>query len=58
GKEHDFDAKKPESEVNGSPSRCRDLSAEFEDCSDNNINEVNAVGTIVHTVGAKFPKQH
>nr|GFC50541.1 putative ribonuclease H-like domain-containing protein [Tanacetum cinerariifolium] len=28
----------------------RDLSAEFEDCSDNNINEVNAAGTIVPTV--------
>nr|GFA31954.1 retrovirus-related Pol polyprotein from transposon TNT 1-94 [Tanacetum cinerariifolium] len=68
GKEHDFDAKKPESEVNVSPSNntqsrkqddktikeakgkshvesftgYRDLSAEFEDCSDNNSNEVNA----------------
>nr|GFA28484.1 hypothetical protein [Tanacetum cinerariifolium] len=29
----------------------RDLIAEFEDCSDNNINEVNAVGSIVPTVG-------
>nr|GEU56309.1 hypothetical protein [Tanacetum cinerariifolium] len=29
----------------------RDLSAEFEDCSDNSINEVNAAGTIVPTVG-------
>nr|GEZ63146.1 putative ribonuclease H-like domain-containing protein [Tanacetum cinerariifolium] len=28
----------------------RDLSTEFEDCSDNNINEVNAVGTLVPTV--------
>nr|GEZ72346.1 putative ribonuclease H-like domain-containing protein [Tanacetum cinerariifolium] len=77
GKEHDFDAKKPESEVSVSPSssaqsrkqddktieeargkshvesftRYRDLSAEFEDCSDNSINEVNAAGTIVLTVG-------
>nr|GEU55661.1 hypothetical protein [Tanacetum cinerariifolium] len=68
GKEHDFDAKKPESEVNVSPSSSaqlrkqddktkkeargkslvesftayRDLSAEFEDCSDNSINELNA----------------
>nr|GEY36727.1 putative ribonuclease H-like domain-containing protein [Tanacetum cinerariifolium] len=43
GKELDFDAKKPESEVNVSPSsRYRDLGAEFEDCSDNNINEVTA----------------
>nr|GEW57974.1 hypothetical protein [Tanacetum cinerariifolium] len=77
GKEHDFDAKKPESEVNVSPSSStqsrkqydktkkeakrkshvesftgyRDLSAEFEDCFDNSINEVNAAGTIVPTVG-------
>nr|GEZ86860.1 hypothetical protein [Tanacetum cinerariifolium] len=29
----------------------RDLSAEFEDCSDNSINEVNAAGTLVLTVG-------
>nr|GEZ50266.1 putative ribonuclease H-like domain-containing protein [Tanacetum cinerariifolium] len=68
GKEHDFDAKKPESEVSVSPSSSaqsrkqddktkkeakgkspvesftgyKDLSAEFEDCSDNSINEVNA----------------
>nr|GEW87208.1 hypothetical protein [Tanacetum cinerariifolium] len=77
GKEHDFDAKKPESEVNVSPSSSaqsrkqddktkkeakgkshvesftgyRDLSAEFEDCSDNCSNEVNADGTIVPSVG-------
>nr|GEV38966.1 hypothetical protein [Tanacetum cinerariifolium] len=51
GKEHDFDARKPESKVILSPSsRYRDLSAEFEDCSDNSINEVNAAGTIVPTV--------
>nr|GFB12723.1 ribonuclease H-like domain, reverse transcriptase, RNA-dependent DNA polymerase [Tanacetum cinerariifolium] len=51
GKEHDFDAKKPGSEVILSPSRrYRDLSAEFEDCSDNSSNEVNAGGTIVPTV--------
>nr|GEW73457.1 hypothetical protein [Tanacetum cinerariifolium] len=43
-KESEFDAKKPESEVIVSPSsRYRDLSAEFKDCSNNNINEVNAV---------------
>nr|GEX49399.1 putative ribonuclease H-like domain-containing protein [Tanacetum cinerariifolium] len=68
GKEHVFDAKKPESDVSVSPSSSaqskkqddktkkeakekshvesftgyKDLSAEFEDCSDNNINEVNA----------------
>nr|GEV28218.1 putative ribonuclease H-like domain-containing protein [Tanacetum cinerariifolium] len=29
----------------------RDLNAEFENCSDNNSNEVNAVGSIVPTVG-------
>nr|GEX93837.1 putative ribonuclease H-like domain-containing protein [Tanacetum cinerariifolium] len=33
----------------------RDLSAEFEDCSDNSINEVNAAGTIVLTVGLNSP---
>nr|GEU99160.1 hypothetical protein [Tanacetum cinerariifolium] len=42
GKEHDFDVKKPESEVIVSPSRYRDLNAEFEDCFDNSSNEVNA----------------
>nr|GFD20411.1 hypothetical protein [Tanacetum cinerariifolium] len=31
--------------------RYRNLSAEFEDCSDNSINEVNAAGNIVLTVG-------
>nr|GEU86278.1 putative ribonuclease H-like domain-containing protein [Tanacetum cinerariifolium] len=77
GKEHDFDAKKPESKVILSPSSsaqsrkqndktkkeakgkslvksftgCRDLSAQFEDFSNNNSNEVNAAGTIVPTVG-------
>nr|GEW72949.1 hypothetical protein [Tanacetum cinerariifolium] len=77
GKEHDFDAKKSESEVILSPSsnaqsrkqddktkkeakgkspvksfiRYRDLSTEFKDCSDDSNNEVNAVGTIVPTVG-------
>nr|GEY67974.1 putative reverse transcriptase, RNA-dependent DNA polymerase [Tanacetum cinerariifolium] len=50
GKEPEFDEKKPESEVNVSPSS-RDLSAEFEDLSDNSINEVNAAGTLVHNVG-------
>nr|GEU40267.1 hypothetical protein [Tanacetum cinerariifolium] len=29
----------------------RDLSVEFKDCSDNSINEVNAAGTIVSTIG-------
>nr|GEX28891.1 uncharacterized mitochondrial protein AtMg00810-like [Tanacetum cinerariifolium] len=77
GKEHDFDAKKPESEVNVSQSSSaqsrkqddktkkeakgkshvesftgyKDLSTEFKDCSDNSINDVNAVGFIVPTVG-------
>nr|GFD33925.1 hypothetical protein [Tanacetum cinerariifolium] len=56
GKEHDFDAKKPESEVSVSPSsRYRNLSTEFEDYSDNNINEVNAAGTIIPTVGQNPP---
>nr|GEY21304.1 hypothetical protein [Tanacetum cinerariifolium] len=52
GKEHDFDAKKHESEVNVSPSnKYRDLSGEFEDCSNNSSNEVHAAGSIVLTVG-------
>nr|GEW64217.1 hypothetical protein [Tanacetum cinerariifolium] len=76
GNEHEFDVKKPESEVNVSLSSCaqsrkqddktkkeakgkshiesfigyRDLNAEFEDCSDNSSNEVNAVGSIVPIV--------
>nr|GFB41950.1 putative ribonuclease H-like domain-containing protein [Tanacetum cinerariifolium] len=41
GKETEFDAKNPESEVNVSP-RYKDLSAEFEDFSKDIINEVNA----------------
>nr|GEW59998.1 hypothetical protein [Tanacetum cinerariifolium] len=53
GNEPDFDAKKPESEVNVSP-RYRDLSAEFEDFFDNSINEVNAAGTIVPIVRQNF----
>nr|GEZ36522.1 ribonuclease H-like domain-containing protein [Tanacetum cinerariifolium] len=76
-KEHDFAARKPESEVILCPSSSaqsreqddktkkeakgkspaesftgyRELSAEFEDCSDNSSNEVNAAGTIVLTAG-------
>nr|GEV88225.1 hypothetical protein [Tanacetum cinerariifolium] len=42
-KEHDFDVKKPESEVTLSLIK-------FEDYSDNSSNEVNAAGTIVPTV--------
>nr|GEU81454.1 ribonuclease H-like domain-containing protein [Tanacetum cinerariifolium] len=44
GKEHDFDAKKSESEVILSPRK-------FEDCSKNSSNEVNAASSIVSTVG-------
>nr|GFA95459.1 retrovirus-related Pol polyprotein from transposon TNT 1-94 [Tanacetum cinerariifolium] len=33
----------------------KDLSAEFKDCSDNSINEVNDAGTIVPTVGQNSP---
>nr|GEV99622.1 ribonuclease H-like domain-containing protein [Tanacetum cinerariifolium] len=40
GKEPDFDAKKPESKVNVSSS------SKFEDCFDNNINELNAAGDV------------
>nr|GEY09951.1 hypothetical protein [Tanacetum cinerariifolium] len=35
--------------------RYRDLSVEFEDCSDNIINEVNAIGSIVPTIGQNSP---
>nr|GFA84091.1 putative ribonuclease H-like domain-containing protein [Tanacetum cinerariifolium] len=42
GKEPEFDAKKPESKV---------IQREFEDYSDNNINEVNDASIIVPTVG-------
>nr|GEU29649.1 reverse transcriptase domain-containing protein [Tanacetum cinerariifolium] len=51
GKEHDFDVKKLESEVNVSLSRYKDLDAEFKDCSNNSSNEVNAAGSIVPIVG-------
>nr|GEV45440.1 hypothetical protein [Tanacetum cinerariifolium] len=76
-KEPEFEGRKPESEVNVSPSSgaqskkhndktkreakgksyvesligYRNLSAEFEDFSDNNINEDNAVDTLVPAVG-------
>nr|GFC18883.1 hypothetical protein [Tanacetum cinerariifolium] len=76
-KEHDFDVKKPVSEVILSLSSSaqskeqddktkkeakgkshvepvigyRDLNAEFEDCSKNSSNEVNAAGFVVPTVG-------
>nr|GEX19790.1 hypothetical protein [Tanacetum cinerariifolium] len=79
--EPEFNEKKPESEVNVSPSNSaqsnkhddktkkeakgknhvesltgyRNLSAEFEDFLDNNINEVNAAGTLVPAVGQISP---
>nr|GEX08104.1 hypothetical protein [Tanacetum cinerariifolium] len=43
-KEPEFNEKKPESEVNVSPS------TKFEDFFDNSINEVNAAGTLVPTI--------
>nr|GEZ93201.1 retrovirus-related Pol polyprotein from transposon TNT 1-94 [Tanacetum cinerariifolium] len=56
GMEPDFDAKKLESEVIVSSfTGYRDLGAEFEDYSDNSINEVNAVGTLVLTIGQISP---
>nr|GEV01689.1 uncharacterized mitochondrial protein AtMg00810-like [Tanacetum cinerariifolium] len=55
-KELEFDAKKPESEVIVSPSsRYRDFTTEFEDYSNNSINEVNATCTLVPTVGQISP---
>nr|GEX49053.1 hypothetical protein [Tanacetum cinerariifolium] len=48
-KEPEFQVKKPESEVNVSPS------SKFEDFSDNNINKVNAASTLVPTVGQFSP---
>nr|GEZ89107.1 retrovirus-related Pol polyprotein from transposon TNT 1-94 [Tanacetum cinerariifolium] len=80
--EHDFDAKKPESEVNVSPSnsaqskkqddktkkeakgkshvesftRNKDLSAEFEDCSNNSSNEVTATVSPIPTT--RIHKDH
>nr|GEY80851.1 retrovirus-related Pol polyprotein from transposon TNT 1-94 [Tanacetum cinerariifolium] len=80
-KESEFEGRKPEYEVNVSPSSSahskkhddktkikakgkrpiesltgyRNLSAEFEDFSDNSINEVNAAGTLVPVVGQISP---
>nr|GEZ03125.1 uncharacterized mitochondrial protein AtMg00810-like [Tanacetum cinerariifolium] len=52
GKKHEFDRKKPESKVYVSPSsRYRNLSVEFEDFSNNNINKVNAADSLVFAVG-------
>nr|GFB42438.1 hypothetical protein [Tanacetum cinerariifolium] len=50
--EPEFDEKKHESEVNVSPSSsAQNLSLEFKDFFNNGINEVNAAGTLVPTVG-------
>nr|GEX56133.1 hypothetical protein [Tanacetum cinerariifolium] len=55
-KEPEFDEKKPASEVIASPSSsARNLSAKFEDFSNNSINEDNAAGTLVPTVGKISP---
>nr|GEZ51844.1 hypothetical protein [Tanacetum cinerariifolium] len=62
GKEHDFDAKKPEKQDDKTKKEAkgkshvesftgyRDLNAEFKDYSDNSSNEVNVAGFIVPTV--------
>nr|GFC01197.1 ribonuclease H-like domain-containing protein [Tanacetum cinerariifolium] len=50
-KEPEFEGTKSESEVNVSPSRYRNLSANFKDFSANSINEDNAAGTLVPAVG-------
>nr|GEU35239.1 DNA-directed DNA polymerase [Tanacetum cinerariifolium] len=49
-KEPEFEGRKPELEVNVSPSRYRKLSAEFEDFSNNSINEDNAADSLVPAV--------
>nr|GEV71685.1 putative ribonuclease H-like domain-containing protein [Tanacetum cinerariifolium] len=49
-KEHEFEGRKPESEVHVFLSGYRNLSAEFEDFSDNIINEVNADDSLVPAV--------
>nr|GEV97031.1 transposon Ty3-G Gag-Pol polyprotein [Tanacetum cinerariifolium] len=54
-KEHEFDEKKPESKVNVSPSSSAQLKKQFEDFSNNNINEDNAAGTLVPIVGQISP---
>nr|GEV32318.1 hypothetical protein [Tanacetum cinerariifolium] len=50
-KEHDFDVKKPESKFILSPSRYRDLNAEFQGYSNNSSNEVTTASSRVPTVG-------
>nr|GEW68322.1 putative ribonuclease H-like domain-containing protein [Tanacetum cinerariifolium] len=58
-KEPEFDEKKPEEAKDKSHVESftgyRNLSAEFEDFFDNNINEDNAAGTLVPAVGAAGP---
>nr|GEX87822.1 hypothetical protein [Tanacetum cinerariifolium] len=49
-KEPEFKRRKPESEVYVSP-RYRNLSAEFEDLSDDSINKVNVANSLVSAVG-------
>nr|GEU55181.1 putative ribonuclease H-like domain-containing protein [Tanacetum cinerariifolium] len=49
--ESKFEGKKPESKVYVSPNRYRNLSVEFEDFSDNNINKDNAANSSVPAVG-------
>nr|GFC94216.1 hypothetical protein [Tanacetum cinerariifolium] len=56
GFQDEFDAEKAEEEAKGKSSvesftGNRDLSAEFEDHSDNSSNDVNAAGSIVPTAG-------
>nr|GEW50124.1 putative ribonuclease H-like domain-containing protein [Tanacetum cinerariifolium] len=53
----EFEGKKPQSEVHVSPSsRYRNLSVEFKDFSDNSINEINAVDSLVLTVSPTHGK--
>nr|GFA92961.1 hypothetical protein [Tanacetum cinerariifolium] len=55
GKEPEFDKKKHESKVNASPSiRFRDLNVEFEECTNNSSNGVNAASSSVSTAGHNF----
>nr|GFA36513.1 hypothetical protein [Tanacetum cinerariifolium] len=51
GKKPKFEGRKPQSEVYVSPSRYRNLSTEFEDFSDDSINEFNAVDSSIPAVG-------
>nr|GEU42482.1 hypothetical protein [Tanacetum cinerariifolium] len=53
-KEHDVDIQKSVSAVIHSSSRYRDLNAEFEECSNNSSNRVNAASSMVPTVRHNF----